>query len=215
MKNKLTVAYIRVSTNDQNIVRQTRDDVAKSYIDHGVSGAVPFKERPQAKKLLLDCEKGLIEEIKVAELTRLGRNLIDVLQQIEYFKDLGITVYSEKEGIKTLDPKTKQIPPLTKMIISMMGAFAEMELDSIRYRQEEGIKRAKALKIYKGRAKGSKVPDEVILRKYPALVNQLNAGLSVYRIAKDNKVSEALVRKIRNILGIEINVTKMKSRGQL
>lgn len=72
-----------------------------------MSGVTPFNERPQAKRLLQDCEKGLIDEIIVADLTRLGRKLIDVLQQIEQFKDIGITVYSEKEGIKTLDPKIK------------------------------------------------------------------------------------------------------------
>jgi len=88
--------------------------------------------------------------------------------------------------------------------------FAEMELDSIRYRQQEGIKKAIARGTYQGRSIGSKVSDEVILKKYPALVNQLNAGLSVYRIAKDNKVSEALVRKIRDILGISANKSKMR-----
>lgn len=210
MKNKRTVTYIRVSSNSQNISRQIREDVYTSYIDHGVSGAIPFNERPQAKKLLNDCKKGLINEIVISDLTRLGRNLIDVLQQIESFQKMGITVYSEKEGIKTLDPKTGKIPPLTKMIISMMGAFAEMELESIRYRQQEGIKKAIARGTYKGRAKGSKVSDEDILKRYPALVNQLKTGFSVYKISKDNQVSEALVRKIRNILNIKPNQTKYK-----
>ena len=66
----------------------------------------------------------------------------------------------------------------------MMGAFSELELESIKYRQAEGVKIAIANKVYKGRAKGSTVPDEVILKKYSALVNQLNAGFSHYKISK-------------------------------
>ena len=75
---------MRTSTYLQKTERQDEkiEDGWRLYKDKGVSGRVPFEDRPQGKKLLSDVEKGLVDEIKVIHLDRLGRNTEDVLKTI-------------------------------------------------------------------------------------------------------------------------------------
>ena len=81
----MRVAYIRVSTLDQNPDRQLRVDIEKNYIDK-CSGSISFSERPEAKKLLSNTN---VTEIVVHSIDRLGRNTIDIMQTIQHFTNLG------------------------------------------------------------------------------------------------------------------------------
>ena len=69
--------YIRVSTKEQNTDRQTDFD-GLTHIDL-CSGSIPFKDRPEAKKLLSNKE---ITEVHVHSIDRLGRNTLDIMQTI-------------------------------------------------------------------------------------------------------------------------------------
>jgi DNA invertase Pin-like site-specific DNA recombinase len=89
--------YIRVSTKEQNRDRQTDFD-GLTYIDK-CSGSIPFKERPEANKLLDNKE---ITEVHVHSIDRLGRNTLDIMQTIQDFTSKGINVVSTKEGLQTL-----------------------------------------------------------------------------------------------------------------
>ena len=128
--------YIRVSTEEQKIVRQTDFD-GLIYPDV-CSGSIPFKEREYAKKLLSNKE---ITEVHVHSIDRLGRNTLDIMQTIQDFTSKGINVVSTKEGLQTLiDGKEN---PIAKMMIGILGTLAEFELSRIKERQAEGIAKAK------------------------------------------------------------------------
>ena len=80
------VKYIRVSTEDQNTSRQevNSKEFSKIYIDK-TSGSIKFTERKEASKLLVDIEKGLVTEIHISSICRLGRSIIDILTMVEFF----------------------------------------------------------------------------------------------------------------------------------
>lgn len=191
--------YIRVSTGNQNTARQLHKSHPdeKLYIDI-ISGATPFSQRPQGKKMLEDIETGLIDYISVHSIDRLGRNLFDILATLEFLNEKKIVLKTDNLGIESLiNGKPNSA---FKLIISVIGNIAEMERESLLERQREGIAIAKAKGIYKGRERGSKETNEQVLDKYKEVVKYLKKGQSLRNTAKLCNVSLGTVQKVKKIL---------------
>lgn len=188
--------YIRVSTTEQNIARQTKDFKGLVFIDR-CSGSIPFAERLEAKKLLSNAE---IKEIHVHSIDRLGRNTLDIMQTIQYFTYKGINVISEKEGLQTIINGKEN--PVSKMMVGILGTLAEFELNRIKERQAEGIAKAKQKGVYVGRAKGSNETIEQFLNKESTkqIIKHLNNGESIKRSALLSKCSEGKVKKVKKLM---------------
>ena len=199
----MRVKYIRVSSLDQNTERQKSD--LPEYIDK-CSGSIPFSERESAKDLLTDIEKGIITEVEVHSIDRLGRNTLDIMQTIESLTDKGINVISTKEGLSTIvDGK---VNPIAKMMIGILGTLSEFELNRSKERQLEGIAKAKAKGVYVGRAKGSKESLEQFLNKASVqrIIKHLDNGESLRRTALLSKTSLSLVQKVVKVRGSDIKM---------
>ena len=107
----------------------------------------------EVKKILELAEKGVVDEIIVHEIDRLGRNLLDILKTIAFFNTKKVNIEFKKQGLRTLNEDGTE-NDISKMVISILGVVAEMERKMIRERQLEGIAIAKANGVYKGRKKG-------------------------------------------------------------
>jgi DNA invertase Pin-like site-specific DNA recombinase len=187
--------YIRVSSKEQNTVRQTDFD-GLTYPDE-CSGSISFKERPEAKKLLDNKE---ITEVHVHSIDRLGRNTLDIMQTIQDFTSKGINVVSTKEGLQTLiDGKEN---PIAKMMIGILGTLAEFELSRIKERQAEGISKAKEKGRFVGRSIGSKESIEGFVNKAStqSILKHLRDNESVRRTALLSKTSEGTVKKVKTLI---------------
>lgn len=197
--NQMKARYIRVSTGNQNTARQLHKSHPneKLYIDI-ISGATPFSQRPEGKKMLEDIEAGLIDYISVHAIDRLGRNLFDILATLEFLNEKKITLEVDNLGLKSL--VNNKPNSAFKLIISVMANIAEMERNSLLERQQEGIKLAIARGVYKGRTKGSKETDEQVLDKYKEVVKYLKKGQSLRDTAKLCKVSLGTVQKVKKII---------------
>tara|TARA_R110002072_G_scaffold277468_1_gene439184 strand:- start:358 stop:978 length:621 start_codon:yes stop_codon:yes gene_type:complete len=161
----MNLLYIRTSTLEQNSIRQ-KADINKDclIIEDKCSGSIPFFERDGGEKILKLIEKNQIKEIRVHEIDRLGRNLLDILKTIEQLTDKKINLYFIKQGLKTLNEDgTENF--ISKMVISILGSVAEMERKMSRERQLEGIAIAKANGKYIGRRKGTKESNIEFLSK--------------------------------------------------
>jgi DNA invertase Pin-like site-specific DNA recombinase len=193
------VKYIRVSTEEQNTGRQevNAKDFSKIYIDK-TSGSIQFTERKEAKKLLADIESGIVTEIHISSIDRLGRNIIDILTMVEYFNQESIKLFVENIGMFSLiDNKPN---PSFKMIVSVLGNVAEMERNNMLERQRQGIELAKANGVYKGRLYGSKINDTDFLLKYKAVVKELKNGESLRRASKIGGCSLGTAQKIQKLI---------------
>ena len=191
--------YIRVSTGNQKTERQEQKNHPdeKIYIDI-VSGAIPFKEREQGKRMIQDIEDGLITYVTVHSIDRMGRNLFDIIATLTLLEEKGITLKVENLGLESLiNGKPNSA---FKLIISVMANIAEMERETLLERQKEGIRIAIAKGVYKGRVKGSKESDEQILSKYKEVVKYLKKGQSLRDVAKICNVSLGTVQKVKKIL---------------
>ena len=193
------VKYIRVSTEEQNIGRQQINarDFTKIYVDK-VSGSLKFSERKEAKKMLVDIEAGLVSEVHILSVERMGRNILDILTMVEFFNKKTINIFVENIGMFSLiDGKPN---PTFKMIVSVLGNVAEMERNNMLERQRQGIEIAKAKGTYKGRLYGSKMSNEEILNKYKIVVRELKNGESLRRASKLGGCSLGTAQKIQRLL---------------
>jgi DNA invertase Pin-like site-specific DNA recombinase len=195
----MTVKYIRVSTIEQNTLRQEQNTSKfdSVFIDK-VSGAIPFFERKEAKKIVEGVNGGDINEIHISSIDRMGRNIIDLLTVIEFFNNNNVNLFVENIGMYSMvGGKTN---PTFKMIVSVLGNVAEMERSNMLERQKQGIAVAKANGTYKGRLYGSRMSDEDTLIKYKKVVKELESGESLRRSALIGGCSLGTAQKIKRII---------------
>ena len=189
------VKYIRVSSQEQNTARQevNTKEFSKIYIDK-ISGTIPFKERKEGKKLIADIENGLISEIHINSIDRLGRNIIELLMMIEFLNQNSVNLFVENIGMFSL------IENKPKMIISVLGNVAEMERSNMLERQRQGIELAKAKGTYTGRLYGTRMTDEKFLLKYKTVVKELRNGESLRRASKIGGCSLGTAQKVQRLI---------------
>ena len=137
------VAYIRVSSLDQNTERQLDGiAVAKSFTDKA-SGKDAM--RPQLQAALEYVRQG--DTLLVHSMDRLARNALDLLRIVRELNERGVGVQFVKERLTF----TGEESPMAMLQLTILGAVAEFERALIKERQREGIAIAKAKGVYKGR----------------------------------------------------------------
>lgn len=185
-----TVKYIRVSTKEQNEGRQLHPTY-KNYMDK-CSGYIPFAKRIEGKKLLKDAKAGKVKHVIVNRIDRLGRSTKDILETIEEFKQLGVCIESEAEGLKTCDDKGN-ITPIAQLVINLMASLAEFENEMRLETIYAGIQKAKERGAYKSARKGRKeTPDEFLSKKVnQTILHKLKAGMSYRQIEQQVKYKDS------------------------
>lgn len=140
------VGYIRVSTLEQNTARQEEElkqfHLDEVFVDHASGKDVA---RPQLQLALKHLRKG--DTLIAHSMDRLARNLDDLRKIVKGLTVRGIAVQFVKESLTF----TGDDSPMSNLLLSVMGAFAEFERSLIRERIKEGIAVAKAKGVYKGR----------------------------------------------------------------
>ena len=76
------------------------EELVDIYADEGITGTCEDK-REEFKRLMTDCRRGKIDRIYVKSISRFARNTKDCLKNIRELKELGITIFFEKENIDT------------------------------------------------------------------------------------------------------------------
>lgn len=139
----MKIAYVRVSTVEQNEARQ-REALAKHSIEKWFIDKASGKnmDRPQLKEMLDFVRSGDI--VYIHDLSRIARSTSDLLKIVDLLQDKGVHLVSNKESIDTTTPTGK-------LMLTMIGAINEFERENLLERQREGIAIAKAAGKYKGR----------------------------------------------------------------
>lgn len=138
----MRVAYVRVSTVEQNEARQL-EALEKYDIEKWFTEKVSGKDtnRPELKKMLDFVREG--DTIYVHDFSRLARSTKDLLEIVDNLTARGIHLVSNKENIDSATPSGK-------LMLTMIGAIAEFERQNLLERQREGIAIAKREGKYKG-----------------------------------------------------------------
>jgi DNA invertase Pin-like site-specific DNA recombinase len=195
----LRVAYIRVSSIDQNEQRQIEEmkkfGAERIFIEKQ-SGAT-ITHRPvfqEALDFVRDQDIFIVEAID-----RLGRNYDEIIASVNYLKKKNVQliitslpIMAEAIGNPLLDKFIKDL------IIQILAMIAEQERTESKRRQAQGIKIAKANGVYKGRPKlysaNAKDPQRRLV--YKNIVEDLK-GVAIAKIAKDYNVTRQTVYRIK------------------
>ncbi|WP_277904788.1 recombinase family protein [Enterococcus lactis] len=201
----MKIAYIRVSSIDQNEQRQIEEmrkfGAEKIFIEKQ-SGAT-ITHRPIFQEVL-DFVRD--QDIFIVEaIDRLGRNYDEIIDSVNYLKKKNVRliitslpIMAEAIGNPLLDKFIKDL------IIQILAMIAEQERTESKRRQTQGIKIAKANGVYKGRPKlysaNTKDPQRRLV--YRSIIQDLENGVAISKIATDYNVTRQTVYRIKKELTI-------------
>lgn len=176
------VGYVRVSSIQQNTERQLADIPLDKVFTEKASGK--NAEREQLNALLNYVREG--DTVHVHELSRLGRNVRDLLTIIEELKEKGASIHFHKERLVAGADEDA----VSRMMLNVLASVAQMEREMMLERQAEGYAAAKAAGRIVGRGNGKAV-DRI------GIVSALAGGGSIRQVAKDFGISTQTVQRIK------------------
>jgi DNA invertase Pin-like site-specific DNA recombinase len=198
----MKILYVRISSVEQRTDRQRIQASDFDYIvEDRISGAIEFSKRPGGKEIIELVEKGLISELAIWQIDRLGRNMRDIVNTIHFFTEKKISIYFINQGLKTLNEDGTE-NPISKLIINILVVISEMERNQIKERQYQGIQIAKARGVYKGRLEGTKEDVLTFLSKTKnkKAVDLLKKGYKGTEVSKIVGIHLNTISKIRKHL---------------
>src|ERR1039458_2209798 len=137
------IGYVRVSTVEQNAGRQLDGMTLDRTFTDRASGR--DANRPELQELFKFARDG--DTVIVHSMDRLARNLDDLRRIVQELNGRGVRIEFVKEQLSF----SGEDSPMATLLLSVMGAFAEIGRALIRERQREGVALAKEKGVYKGR----------------------------------------------------------------
>ncbi len=153
--NVRTIAYLRVSTADQNTEKNKAEILSMAnekdfgkveFIEEVISGTKSWKQR-RIKSIIDEIGEG--DRLIVPEMSRLGRSMLEIMEILSIAKEKGISVYAVK-GNWELNGSIQ-----SKVMAMAFSIAAEIERDLISSRTIEALKARKAAGVKLGRPKGA------------------------------------------------------------
>ena len=167
----LTVGYIRVSTDEQDLSKQKHlllefAQQQRLIIDQFIEAEVSSRKTPKERRIeeLLGLLKAG-DHLLVAELSRLGRNMLETLNIITTLSDRGIKITFVRQ------PELSTSGAHGKLLLAIYSYFAESERDYISLRTKQGLAAARASGKLLGRPKGSRNKQGSVLSPYTEQIN--------------------------------------------
>jgi len=200
MKAQRVALYARVSTKNNGQDPETQlialreyaghrgMTIIDEYVDIGISGVKD--RRPELDRMMTDARRRRFDVVLVARFDRFARSTKHLVLALEEFNALGIDFVSLNESIDTLTA-------MGKMIVTVIGAVAELERSLIRERVMMGLERARRQGKRLGRRR------VVVDRERVALLRA--HGLSLREIARQMNVSKDKVA--RSISRVDVNAS--------
>ena len=200
----MRVKYNRTSTISQQGERfkLDKDNYDLVLFDKGVSGKVPFNEREKGIQLTQLIIEGKVSELVVEELSRLGRNTIDVLSTLHWLDEKGVNVVVR--GMGNLQSRVNgKKNPIWNLITSVMSSIYELEREQILERTEMGRKMYVINGGKLGRKVGTNENIQTFLNKPKSkqIISLLEKGKSVRDISGRLGVSPKTIVKVKKYRG--------------
>ena len=202
------VLYCRVSTQVQDYERQVSDltqfakkhqwEIAETFTEK-ISGAKKNNERKELTSLLSYARVQHINRVLVTELSRLGRDTLQVLAAIDMLNKAKVSLYIMNYNIETLTPDGK-VNPMSQFMITLLAEVARMERRTIKERMASGYNNFRTNGGKVGRKTGYRKSDEDFRTQYKDVFRLLGKGVSLRDISKATGVSVNTVKRCKNLL---------------
>lgn len=204
---KKAVIYARVSsiTDRQNTDRQVEDlsryaeennlEIVGIYNERA-SGRLKINEREVLSQCLDFCFHEQVDILLISELSRLGRNVEDILHNIKICQERKLNIFFQKENLSIFNQDGSENSMLT-VYVSVLGTFAQIEWETIKFRLNSGRRRYIENGGILGRKKGSVKTKETKAIEYKNVIRELKHGTSIRRTAKLCDVSVSTVQRLK------------------
>ena len=208
------VIFARVSTGAQEYDRQLNELSAlaesngwsvEAVFAEKISGAKANTERTvlmnmiKLMNMINFVEAKHINKVLVTELSRLGRDTLQVLEVIETLNSKGISLYIQNYNIETLTQEGK-VNAMSQFLITILAEVARMERKTIRERVESGYNNYRANGGKVGRKTGYKKAEEAMKTQYIEEIKLLRKGYSLRNISKLTGTSINTIRKCKSLI---------------
>ena len=198
----MIVLYTRVSTLEQNPDRQLTNSKEYDYVltDY-CSGSIPLYERPKGSEVKKMIDNGTLTRLVIHDVTRIGRNTLDVLSIWSELTERGIVIECKNPNIRNINDDGK-VDKFSELMLSILSTMSQFEKSLIRERQLEGIKVRKEKGLYGGRRIGTVDSVQSFLKKKRSqdILNYLSKGTYSYdEISKILSVSTTTITKVKKM----------------
>ena len=203
-----TVIYSRVSTQGQDYSRQI-DELRTYAISQSwtvdaifaekISGAKKNDERLELSRMMDFIEAHQVDKVLIWELSRLGRNTIEVLKTIELLNEAKVSLFIKNYSIETLDADGKP-NIMAQFLVTILAEVARMERSTIKERMDSGYIKYRAEGGMVGRKIGYRKDNNILREEYADVFRLLKKDLSIRNIAKITNHSLNTVMKCKKML---------------
>ncbi len=203
------VIFSRVSTLAQDYQRQTNELLeyadkmgysVEKVFEEKISGAKKNEERKELMAMMSFIKSNRIEKVLTWELSRIGRNAVQVLQVIEMLNEAEISLYIKNYNLETLN-SNGTINPLSQFMVQILNSVNEMERQTIVMRLRSGYSAARSKGIRVGRKTGVQVKsDDQFLKENKEVAKLLKQGFSVRKVMKLTDRSSGTVQKVKKLI---------------
>ncbi|MEA5062331.1 MAG: recombinase family protein [Petrimonas sp.] len=204
------VIYARVSSTNgtQDYQRQINDlttyavnsnMTVEAIFAEKISGAKKNRDRQELLRMIDYVNSNVIDKVLVTELSRLGRDTLQVLQAIEILNQNKISLFILNYNIETLTPEM-EINPISQFLITILAEVARMERKTIRERVASGYENYRNAGGKVGRKVGYTKSDEAMKEQYTEELKLLKKGYSLRNVYKITGTSPNTLQKIKGLI---------------
>ncbi len=206
---KKVVLFCRVSsTNDRQSYDRQVNDLTKlaalmnfqveAVFAEKISGGKKNSERIELTNMIAYVNNHHIDKILVTELSRLGRNTLEVLKCLETLNHNKISLFIQNYNIETLTPD-KEINPMSQFLVTLLAEIASMEKSTIQNRLSSGYQQYRSNSGIVGRKQGYRKSEETMLQEYSEEVKMLKKGYSYQHISQITETNKNTLTKLKRM----------------
>ncbi|BBE17481.1 resolvase [Aquipluma nitroreducens] len=163
-----------------------------------ISGATKNAARKELLNMIEFVNSNQIDKVLVTELSRLGRDTLQVLQTIEILNQNKISLYIQNYNIETLTPE-KQINPMSQFLITILAEVARMERKTIENRLASGYMNFRNAGGGVGRKAGFRKSNEAMKDQYTEEIKMLKKGYSFTHINQITQTNKNTLTKLKKL----------------
>jgi len=203
------VIFSRVSTMAQDYQRQTDELLeyaskmgysAERIFEEKISGAKKNEERKELMAMMDYIKSNQIEKVLTWELSRIGRNAVQVLQVVEMLNEAKVSLFIKNYNLETLNPDGT-VNPLSQFMVQILNSVNEMERQTIVQRLQSGYKAALNNGVKVGRKTGIQIKtNEQFLHENKEVIKLIKQGYSVRKVMKLTDKSSGTVQKVKKLM---------------
>lgn len=202
------VIFARVSTNIQDYDRQvneltfiasSRGWSVEAVFAEKISGAKKNADRVELKNMIEYILNQKIDKVMVTELSRIGRDTLQVLEVIENLNSKGISLFIANYNIETLTAD-KKVNPMSQFLVTILAEVARMERKTIKERMDSGYNNYRSNGGKVGRKVGYKKSVAEMLEQYAEEVKYIKKGIALRTISKLTGTSVNTISKCKALL---------------